>query len=419
LSLDAVALAYTRAAAAVTMVCYAAGHAAIGLPLLVLGAMGRLVTLRPPLWRRTPLDAPLVAFGIVLVLSTAMSAYRPVAVTATLVTVISGAVFFGSFAWLAGRDPGIRGTLLRAWALGGPPAAVIGIIAGRLTHDRAFFPRMPMGTNAFGTTLLLCSVAALGLVYRAEGRARWLWFTCVIVTLTGLLATETRSALAGWVVGAAYLTWREFRAHPRRLAAAMAAGIAVFAIAASAAPSVASRVGHVRSDLVTDRMQIWRTAVAIVRSYPLFGTGPGTFSIVYNERKPAGFERKWSAHNLGLHYAVETGLLGFASILWIVYTAAREWTRAGRSVPRDTDPYRLSITALTIALVVDQLGDNTLLSVSTISGAWLLLAFLVVPPPRPAGLVAGARDPDEEQVVAPPPVEAALAAAARSREGGS
>ena len=383
MKLDAFTLAYTRVAAVVTMLFYTAGHAAIGLPLLVIGGAARLAALRPPLWQRTPLDLPLAAFGVVLVASTLVSAYPSVAIPATLMTLISSAVFFGSFAWLFARDPGMRGTLLRALALGGPPAAVIGMVAGWVTHDRAFFPRMPMATNAFGTTLLVASLTALGLAYRAEGRERRLWFTCGLFTLVGLLATETRSALAGWVVGAVYLTWRELNAYPRQLAAALAAGIAVFAIAATAAPSVASRVGRVSSDLVQDRVQIWRVAAGIVQSYPLLGTGPGTFRFMYDARQPRG-ERKWSAHNLWLHYAVETGLLGLLSILWVVYAAGRTWARSGRLLPHGADPFRVSITALAVALVVDSCGDNTLLSVSTVSAAWLLLALLVIPVPRPA-----------------------------------
>jgi len=411
---------YVRAAAVATMAFYTAGHAAIGFPLLLLGALGRLATLRLPLWRRSPLDAPLVAFGIVLVLSTLVSAHRSVAVTATLVTVVSGAVLFGSFAWLVGRDPRIRGMLLRVWALGGPPAAAIGVIAGWITNERAFFPRMPMGTNAFGTTLFLSSLVALGLAYRARERERQLWFACSIVTLLGLLATETRSALAGWAVGAVYLTWRELRAHPRQLATALACGIAVLAIGATAAPSAASRLGHVSRDLVGDRLRIWQGSVGIVKSFPLLGTGPGTFQVVFNQRRPPGLEPKWSAHNLWLHYAVETGLLGLLSILWVIYVAGREWVRAGRLAPPGQDPLRATITAVALGLLVDQCGDNTLLSVSTISGAWLLLAFLVVPPLRRARLsVPGTRHLDDGRVLVAPPAEAVLATGTRSREGGS
>ncbi len=409
MSSDGFVLSFTRAVAVVTMAFYTAGHAAVGFPLFLIAAVGRVLNLRPPLWRRTPLDFPLVAFGVALVLSTAASAYRSIAVPSTLLTVISSAVLFGSFAWLVGRDPGARAMLLRVWALGGPPAAVIGVIAGWIVHDRAFFPRMPMGTNAFGTTLFLGSVMALGFAYRAEGRARPLWFACALVSLVGLVATESRSAFGGWLVGAVYLTWRELRAHPRQLAAALASGIAVLALAATAVPSVASRVGHVSTDLVVDRVQIWRIALGIVESHPLLGTGPGTFQTMFNQRKPAGFERKWSAHNLWLHYAVETGLLGLLSILWVVYAAGREWARSGRLTPAGQDPLRPTITAASIGLLVDSCGDNTLLSVSTISGAWLLLALLVVPLTRPV--------PPDHRVLVVPQEEAVLVTGARSREG--
>jgi putative inorganic carbon (HCO3(-)) transporter len=415
-SSDAVVLTFTRIVAVVTMACYTAGHAAIGFPFFLVGTIGRLLTLRPPLWRRTPLDLPLAAFGVILVLSTAVSAYRSIAVPSMLLTVISSVVLFGSFAWLVGRDPGTRATLLRAWALGGPPAAVIGVIAGRLVHERAFFPRMPMGTNAFGTMLFLGSVVALGLAYRAEGRERKLWFACSLVSLVGLLTTESRSALAGWAAGAVYLTWRELRAHPRQLAAALATGIAVLALAASAVPSVASRVGHVSTDLVVDRVQIWRIAVGIVQAHPLLGTGPGTFQVMFNQRKPIGFERKWSAHNLWLHYAVETGLLGLLSILWVVSAAGREWVRSGRLAPSRLDPLRPTITAVSIGLLIDQCGDNTLLSVSTISGAWLLLALLVVPLAHPARPGAAPTRGDEDRVPTVPLAEAVLATGTRSRE---
>ena len=411
MSRDGFVLSFTRAAAVVTMVFYTAGHAAVGLPLFLIGAVGRVLSLRPPLWRRTPLDLPLVAFGAALVLSTAASAYRSIAVPSTLLTVISSAVLFGSFAWLIGRDTGTRALLLRVWALGAPPAAVIGVIAGWIVHDRAFFPRMPMGTNAFGTTLFLANLMALGLTYRAEARSRPLWFACFLVSLVGLIATESRSALAGWVAGAVYLTWRELRAHPRQLAAVLVSGIAVLVLAATAVPSVASRVGHASTDLVVDRMQIWRIAVGIVESHPLLGTGPGTFQTMFNQRKPARLQQKWSAHNLWLHYAVETGLLGLLSVLWIVYAAGREWARSGRLIPVGQDPLRPTITAAAIGLLVDSCGDNTLLSVSTIAGAWLILAMLVVPLPHPVR-------PDH-RVPASPLEEVVLSTGTRSREGTS
>jgi O-antigen ligase len=376
-------VAYTRAAAVVTMAFYTAGHAAAGFPLFLVGNVVRVLSGRPPLWRRSVLDAPLAAFGLVLVVSALASDYRAITMPSMILTVVSGVALFGPLAWLVGRDPGIRPLLLRVWALGGPPAAVVGLVAGWMARDRAFFPRMPMGTNAFGTTLFLASLVALGLAYRAEGRGRRLWFACALVTLAGLLATESRSALAGWLLGGTYLTWRELRDRPRQLALVLAAAFAVLVFVAAAAPSVGARVGHASTDLVEDRLQIWRTSVDLIRAHPLLGTGPGTFQTVFNRRKPPNLERKWSAHNLWLHYAVETGLVGLAALLWAVFAAGREWVRVGRRPGGGADPLRPVITALALGLVVDQCGDNTLLSVSTITGAWLVLALLVTPAPVP------------------------------------
>ncbi|HYM91932.1 MAG TPA: hypothetical protein VEW91_09900, partial [bacterium] len=114
-------LDYVRSAAVVTLAFYTAGHAAIGLPLLLIGDAWRLVTRRRVLWHPTAVDLPLATFGVILLLSTAASPYHRIAVDATFVTVLSGVVFFGAFTWLLHQAPNVRVTLLRAWALGAPP----------------------------------------------------------------------------------------------------------------------------------------------------------------------------------------------------------------------------------------------------------------------------------------------------------
>src|SRR5438132_2968336 len=359
-------LAYIRFAAVITMAFFTAGHAAIGLPLLLAGNAWRLLRRGEVLWHSTPVDLPLAAFGVILVLSTVVSAYHPIAVDASFVTILSGVVLFGSFAWLLHRAPSVRIALLRAWALGAPPAAVIGLIAGLFAHDRrAYFPQAPMGPNGFGTMVFLGSLVALGLAYRAREQERWLWLGCSLVSFGGLLATESRSALAGWVVGAAYLTWRELRDRPRRLGRWwLASGLVVVALlGAVALPDLGQRVGHALRDLGADRMQIWRISAGMVAAHPVLGTGPGTFETVYNRLKPAGWERKWSAHNLWLNFAAETGLLGLLAILWVVLVAVREWVRAGRALPPRAAPIRPIGTGVLIGLFADHWGDSTLLSV--------------------------------------------------------
>lgn len=383
-------LGYTRVAAVVTAACYAAGHAAIGLPLLLAGWVWRLLTLRAPLWYSSRLDLPLAVFAASLILSAATSAYPSITWPSVAVTLVPGVVFLGSFAWLMHRAPGARLALLRAWALGGPPAAAIGIIAGRLMHDRPFFPGMPLGSNGFGTTLLVASLSALGIAFRTVGRGRALWLACSFVSLIGLITTISRSAWAGWVVGALYLTWYMLRDRPRRLAGALAGGLVVLAIAGTLSPRLVERVQNPWGDFARDRLLIWQVSVKMVAAHPWLGTGPGTFKTVFDQVRPEGLGTKWSAHNLWLHFAAETGLLGLLSIIWVVVVATRDGFRPEHGWGPETETAQPIVAAMWFGLLANQFGDNTLVSVSTIAGFLLLMAMLVVP--SPTGVPRPARD---------------------------
>lgn len=379
-------LAYTRAAAVITTACYAAGHAAASLPLFLAGWVWRLLTLRPPLWHSSRLDLPLAVFALILVLSAAVSPYPSITWLPVVVTVIPGAVLYGSFGWLVYRDPGVRQVLLRAWALGGPPAVVVGIIVGRMMHDRPQFPGMPLGSNGFGTTLLVASLAGLGLAYRARGRQRVFWLTCSLVSLIGLLATISRSAWAGWIVGALYLTWREYHGRPRCLVAALALGFAILALAGTLSPRLVDRVHNPWGDFARDRLLIWQVSANMVAAHPWLGTGPGTFKTVFDQVRPAGVGSKWSAHNLWLHFGAETGMLGLLSIVWVVVVATREGFRSDGRWARGDAAAQPVVAAMWLGLLANQFGDNTLVSISTIAGFLLLTAMLVIPSPAAAGL---------------------------------
>ena len=405
---DRAQLAYTRAAGVITAACYAAGHAAVGAPLMLFAWIWRLFTHRRPLWCSSRLDLPLAVFAVILILSAAASAYRSTTGLSVVLTIAPGAVFFGSFAWLMHRDAGARLTLLRAWAIGGPPAAIVGIVAGRLMHDRPSFPGMPMGSNGFGTTLLVASLCALGLAYRARGRERAVWMGCSLVSLIGLLATISRSAWAGWIVGAVYLTWRAYRDRPKQLAAALALGAVILGVAGTLSPRLVDRVRNPWGDFARDRLLIWQVSLRMIAAHPLLGSGPGTFKTVFDQTKAPGdteesrmhqghgflsllprgpqegtMGSKWSAHNLWLHFAAETGLLGLASILWVVIVATREGLRPVQlGAAEATQPI---VMGMWFGLLANQFGDNTLVSVSTIAGFLLLMAMLVIPSPVTAG----------------------------------
>lgn len=381
------ALTYMRWAAIVALFLYTAGYATVGFGLLFFGVLWSLVRRRRFPWRPTLLDLPLAAFGAVLVVSALASPFRVLALGVTLMLLVSGAVYYGAFGWLLGRDPGSRWTLLRAWALGALPAALTGLLVSAATHGRGGIPR-GVGPTGLGTTLVLGGVLQLGLAFRSKGWERASWLACGLLSLVGIAVTGSRASLGGWVVGAAYLTWQELRARPRRMAAALAGGAAVVVLAGALVPPFAGRVRDTVSDVSRFRLVVWRTSLGMIAARPLLGTGFGTFQTAYDRVKPAQAMPEPFAYDLALNIAVETGFLGLLAALWVASTAVRGWTKQGeraRAGPGDgagapgAGWFRAIVPALWIGLFVDQLADNTLFSISTSAALWFLLALTASP----------------------------------------
>ena len=459
---DAGVLAYTLAAAVVTMFLYSAGHAPIGFALLFLGLLARLCTRRAPLWYRTALDLPLGALAALLILSAALSPYPFVSAGVTFSLMASGATLFGSFTWLLHRAPRARALLLQAWALGTPLAAALGLASLRY-DDRATTPR-GLGPNGLGLTLLMGSLLCLGLAFGTRAWQRVFWFACTALGAAGLFATQSRAAWLGWTLGALYLTLQVFRDKPKRLAGILAGVLLVVVVAgavsmrhrlaatvpesiprppeqAMAPPDDEARILGWQIPLIPhpapaqamappddearimgwqippvppplwmrlrdslrgdfhDRILIWQTSMRMIRSRPWLGTGFGTYFDAYNRWKGTTAQPKPFAHDLPLNLAVENGVLGLAAALGIAVTAITVWARQPR-LAGAPDPMSAVVPAMWIGLLIDQLADNSMNAVSTSVAFWLLLALSVSPRLAPAR-----RGPPPPSAAAPLPAD--------------
>lgn len=394
---------YTRFAAVVTLFGYSLGYSTVGFGLLFVGALWRMAMRRGFPWARTSLDLPLAVFGAVLLASAAASPYHRLALGVTLMLIISGAVYYGMFAWLLQADPASRRILLRSWAAGAVVAAAVGLAysaanyvhvasSDQLAHARAAIPR-GVGPNGLGTTLLLGSILALGVALRTRGWERGGWTAGGLLVLVGLVATGSRASLGGWIIGIGYLLYRELRTRPRALAAIAVLGVLLVAVVVAATPQLANRLQTTVTDVNGNRVQIWRTSVRMIEERPLLGTGFGTFQTAYDRYRSVAMSPEPFAFNLWLNLAVETGILGLAGTLWVAVAAVLTWRRR-RPADDATDFGRSVLAALWLGLLVDQFADNTLFSISTSAALWLLLALVAVPgrPPAAAGSGTGRTD---------------------------
>lgn len=68
------------------------------------------------------------------------------------------------------------------------------------------------------------------------------------------------------------------------------------------------------------RISIWKGVMQMIKDYPVTGTGPGTFSLVFTQYHPPGFGvRYYMAHNDYLHFVSETGLPALPVMIWMVF----------------------------------------------------------------------------------------------------
>ncbi|MCX5687491.1 MAG: O-antigen ligase family protein [Candidatus Omnitrophica bacterium] len=74
---------------------------------------------------------------------------------------------------------------------------------------------------------------------------------------------------------------------------------------------------------ITQRLNYWNTAIAIIKDHPFLGVGPGNFQKVFLKYKIGLSTDTRYAHNIFLHQWAETGILGFFGIFYLVFNLFR------------------------------------------------------------------------------------------------
>jgi len=113
------------------------------------------------------------------------------------------------------------------------------------------------------------------------------------------------------------------------------------------------------------RLGIWTDTWRIIKDFPVFGTGLGTFAHIYPGYKTA-FNQVTVLYPEGdfLQILVETGFFGFAVLVWLfVAFFKRLWARwkdESRYPARVNPIVMVGLTAAVVAMLAHGLGDFNL-----------------------------------------------------------
>jgi len=164
---------------------------------------------------------------------------------------------------------------------------------------------------------LLSGIAAVGLLF----------LLLVSESRGGFLAALGGLALAGWALKAG---------TGIRNAMPAAAAILVLAVAFTASQG-RNQISESRLETALFRIEAWKSSLRMIAKRPVLGWGAGNFPVEYppfrseaefqisHKDGKDGFKEVEDPHSSWVATAVETGALGFLSLLLVAYVSARLW----------------------------------------------------------------------------------------------
>jgi len=124
-----------------------------------------------------------------------------------------------------------------------------------------------------------------------------------------------------------------------------------------------------------ERFLVWKATLDIIKDYPLFGTGLGTFRDYYPQYKSQiGFRTARFAHNEYLHFTAELGLIGIILGLWLLSLLFKSGLKVMR---REASGISLGILASMAGILVHSLVDFNLHTIPVTTTFFYLLGLSV------------------------------------------
>ena len=361
---------------------------------------------RWPLWR------PVLAFSAVTLASAMVSRYPAAGLAASKGLLLAAALYVTADA-LPGPEAARR--FLVGLATVAAIEAVVGLLQvglcpgpepdygspswlyHRCSRARGFFSIFMTLAGVLNLMLL----ATLPLLLSGRALARWLIPPWVLM-LAALAATDTRGAWVGFVSGALVLLFMT-----RRGGWLLVGGLLVLGLVATLGPQHFHQrflsIGDPGDRTVKERIHMWRSGLAMWRTSPWLGVGPGGVKREYGRYAlpEAVKQRTGHLHNTPLQILVERGVIGLAAWLWIWVGFYAHAVGLLRRLPGAAAQERAliagSLAAITGFLVAGlteyNFGDSEVAMV-----AWAIMAvpFAVggrVPQAEPAGSLPAGRDP--------------------------
>ena len=344
--------------------------------------------------------AQVVVPAVMLVIATAISlvnlaepAHRSEALREVRLVILEPLIFLAC-ARLIFRGEHNRNWVSVIFILTGAATAVYGVVqilfdlggveSGDVTRATAFYLH-PNNLAIYLERTLLFTIGVCIV------RPRWLpvWMLAG-VQAAGLLATFSRGALIGVMVGAAVVLL--FVGAWRWLAGLGAAALVIAATGLLLFPDRLFDLGGDGAE--PTRFAIWRSAVAMVKEFPVFGVGPDQFLYQYSRRfvEPMGWPERFTSHphNILLDTWLRLGVLGLATLVTLVIGIV--WIIQRNSGAIRHDAWAIGAIAALFGGCIHSMVDNGFFLADLATMSWFLVAIVITAPVTNLGAAAATNE---------------------------
>ncbi len=166
----------------------------------------------------------------------------------------------------------------------------------------------------------LITVLFLSLSLMENNKRRVIWYLAPVLITIALILTKSLGAWLSLVSASLILfllSYKSFKYKKLIIPLFTISAVSIiFFILFTRQERLLDLSNHQNS--IVQRLNYWRTAIAIIKDHPILGVGPGNFQEVFLNYKTGVTTDTRYAHNIFLHQWTETGMLGFVSLLFLV-----------------------------------------------------------------------------------------------------
>lgn len=252
--------------------------------------------------------------------------------------------------------PGEEKIFARTLSIFGCVALVVTVFFNLVPAVRLFLPFMNLfwsydGHNHMSDLLLFILLPVLATVRHPS----WLRYVVIAAFFTLFVLFQARAALI--VAAAAFFIWTT-RKRPIPTTRGIFYAVCVCILSVGAVILIPKLPAGLNGQALSrptkaslsSRLEYWHQAALAIRERPVFGFGTGTFSLLSPKFQSAPNRTSWFAHSYALETAAESGVIGLALLLWVLYVSCIKpifsvWTERPPRIER-------AVTAGSIALLL-------------------------------------------------------------------